>query len=159
MRRRATRGRATDQVIVRMFGLEHSRHVLQVVRVDLLRTSPGEGHGDDALGDVRQVEFIPLLHPESGGPVESRGVETRAAQNLRLLHTIPSLSECLCSSQYLMVKVLRFSHCVRVSCRYLYLENDLNSRLYDRGFLVCTVTANLRNSVCVGNTVIVETKH
>lgn len=48
-----------------MLGLEHSRDVLQVVRVDLLGAAPGEGHGDDALRDVRQVELVSLLHPES----------------------------------------------------------------------------------------------
>lgn len=67
-----TRVRTTDQVIVRMFGLEHSRHVLQVVRVDFFRTSPGEGHGDDALRDVGQVELVTLLHLESGGPVNAK---------------------------------------------------------------------------------------
>lgn len=53
----------TDQVVVGMFGLQHSRDVLQVVGVDLLRASSGEGHGDDSLGDVRQVEFVAFLHP------------------------------------------------------------------------------------------------
>ncbi|TNN75852.1 hypothetical protein EYF80_013999 [Liparis tanakae] len=36
-----------------------------VVGVDLLGAPPGEGHGDDALRDVRQVQFVPLLHAES----------------------------------------------------------------------------------------------
>lgn len=48
-----------------MLGLEHPRDILQVVGVDLLRAPPGEGDGDDALRDVRQVKFVSLLHPGS----------------------------------------------------------------------------------------------
>jgi len=59
------RAASTDQVVVGVLGLEHPRDVLQVVGVDLLGAPPGEGHGDDALRDVRQVEFVPLLHAES----------------------------------------------------------------------------------------------
>lgn len=55
---------STDQVIICMLGLEHSCDVLQVVRVDLLWATPGEGHSDDTFCDVRQVEFISFLHPE-----------------------------------------------------------------------------------------------
>lgn len=55
----------TDQVIICMLGLEHPRDILQVVRVDLLGATLREGHCDDALCDVRQVELISLLHPDS----------------------------------------------------------------------------------------------
>lgn len=50
-----------------MLGLEHPGDVLQVVRVDLLGAAPGEGHGDDAFCDIRQVQLISLLHFESRG--------------------------------------------------------------------------------------------
>lgn len=58
---------STDQVIVCMLGLEHPSDVLQVVRVDLLGAAPGEGHGDDALCDIRQVQLVSLLHFEFRG--------------------------------------------------------------------------------------------
>lgn len=59
----------------------------------------------------------------------------------QLPHAIPTLSRWLCLSQYLTVKVLGFSHCVQTSLQ-ISLENDLNSRLKDRGCLVCTETVN-----------------
>lgn len=60
-------GGSTDQVVVCMLGLEHPGDVLQVESVDLLGAAPGEGHGDDALRDVRQVQLVSLLHFELRG--------------------------------------------------------------------------------------------
>lgn len=45
-----------------MFGLEHARDILQVVQVGLLGAGLREGHGDDALRHVGQVEFVAFLH-------------------------------------------------------------------------------------------------
>lgn len=56
--------KSTDQVIICMLGLEHPRDILQIVRVDLLRAAPGEGHGDDAFCDICEIELISLLHHE-----------------------------------------------------------------------------------------------
>ena len=109
---------STDQVIIRMLGLEHSRDVLQVVRVNLLRAAPREGHSDDTLCDVRQVELVTLLHLESGGFLWEI-TKQRNARGFQFPRIIPALSRWLCSSQYLTVKVLSFSRCVQVSSRYL----------------------------------------
>lgn len=58
---------STDQVIICMLGFEHSGDILQVVRVDLLWTTPGKGHSDDTFCDICEVEFISLLHPKPWG--------------------------------------------------------------------------------------------
>lgn len=68
-----------------MLGLEHPRDILQVVGVDLLGAAPGEGHGDDTLRDVRQVQLVSLLHPESFAlPVQSNDRRVRRPKALEL---------------------------------------------------------------------------
>lgn len=142
---------STDQVIIRMLGLEHSRDVLQVVRVYLLRAPPGEGHGDDTLRDVRQVEFISLLHPDCWDLLLK--ITKQVAQALQLPHTIPTLSRWLCSSQYLTVKVLSVSHCVRVSRRYLWRMTSIPDCMTEGDLF-----AQKRSTVCIAHAVLVETK-
>lgn len=100
---------STDQVIVCMLGLEHTRDILQVVWVDLLGAPPGEGHSYDTLCDIRKVEFISLLHYESlAFLLKNIQAETQEEKALQSHSTAGD------SSQYLMVKVLSFFHCVRV---------------------------------------------
>ena len=54
----------TDQVVVGVLGPQHACDILKVVCVDLLRAGPGEGHSNDALCDVGQVQLVSLLHYE-----------------------------------------------------------------------------------------------
>lgn len=99
----------TDQVIVCMLGLEHTRDILQVVWVDLLGAPPGEGHSYDTLCDIRKVEFISLLHYESLAfllkNIQAETQEEKAFQ---------SHSTAGDSGQYLTLKVLSLCHCVHV---------------------------------------------
>lgn len=45
-----------------MFGLQHLGHFTEVAAEVLLIGRAGEGHGDDALGDVHQVQLTAVLH-------------------------------------------------------------------------------------------------
>lgn len=50
------------QIVVCVFGLEHACDVSQVAQVRLLEAVLREGHGDDALRHIGEVQFISLLH-------------------------------------------------------------------------------------------------
>lgn len=50
------------QIVVCVFGLEHARDVSQVAQVRLLEAVLREGHRDNALRHIGEVEFISLLH-------------------------------------------------------------------------------------------------
>lgn len=52
----------THQVVVSMLGLEHACDLLKVVQVGLLGAASREGHGDDALRDVGEVQPVAPLH-------------------------------------------------------------------------------------------------
>ena len=49
------------QVVVSVFGAQHGGDLPQVGGVALLLHAAGEGHGDDPLCDVQQVQLIVLL--------------------------------------------------------------------------------------------------
>ena len=55
-------GVPAHQVVVPMLGPQHARHLLQAVQVRLLGAARREGHGDDALGDVGEVQLAAVLH-------------------------------------------------------------------------------------------------
>ena len=73
----------THQVVVAVLGPQHARHLLQAVQVRLLGAAGGEGHGDDALRDVGEVQLAAVLHggARRGGPggeaAFSKGAENR----------------------------------------------------------------------------------
>lgn len=130
----------TDQVIIGVLGLEHSCDILQVVRVNLFGATPREGHGDDALCDICEVEFVSLLHLH----LWKLPVENQITANVKLdeLFFFFCLSFCRnhsCMStvrwpdlgQYLTTKVLRFSHCIQVSYRYFQYRLN-NSDLFTK---------------------------
>lgn len=50
------------QIVIGVFRLEHARDILQIVQIGLLRAGLREGHGDDALCHIGQVEFVAFLH-------------------------------------------------------------------------------------------------
>lgn len=50
------------QIVVCVFGLEHACDVPQVAQVRLLEAVLREGHGDNALRHIGEVQFISLLH-------------------------------------------------------------------------------------------------
>lgn len=64
---RRERLRMLHHVVVFVFGLQHDQDLLQVVKVDVLRTLGGTRHADDAFSDVGQVGSLRLLHGPRAG--------------------------------------------------------------------------------------------
>lgn len=56
------RARPTYQVVAPMLGLQHLSHFTEIAAEVLLISCAGEGHGNDALGDIHQVQLTTVFH-------------------------------------------------------------------------------------------------
>lgn len=50
------------QVVVPMLRPQHARHLLQAVQIGVLRAARREGHSNDALSDVGEVQLMAVFH-------------------------------------------------------------------------------------------------
>lgn len=54
--------RPTHQVVAPVLGLQHLGHFTEVAAEVLLIGCAGEGHSDDAFGDIHQVQLTTVFH-------------------------------------------------------------------------------------------------
>lgn len=68
--------RPTHQVVAPMLGFQHLSHFSEIAAKVLLISCAGEGHGDDAFGDIHQVQLTTVVHGSAHARV-SRETEWR----------------------------------------------------------------------------------